>query len=390
MSGCGKPTYNGQPDDFCSKACKANGPAASTAQASQVHAASYGAQDPEQYAPSMVYAMLKLAKEGDWPACLKMLSGNDGLVNERPHGANWGVIHRAASENNVDILRELVGDLDADIMFLSGNKKTALQLAEAAGASCAEAAQYLREEMTSSSVAPKALELFECAKQRRWQQAYELLTSHPAVVNCIPDGQSFSALHMAAHQGKLGVVQLLVEEYGADPNVLDVNGHSPLETAKACKHAEVIRFLAAVADAGVRKEAVAKRVVFERDEDEPAESEEAEEEAEEESEKEPHEAAFAEADLASRMKDWPAMFAALERAGANYVNMRMPGREWAILHQAAAAGDVDVLKRLVQDFKADPALPTAGRRTELPEDIARRFRHKDAVEYLRDAAAAHY
>ncbi len=46
-------------------------------------------------------------------------------------------------------------------------------------------------------------------------------------------------LHIAAHEGHVGVVKLLLE-YGADPTVEDKDGRTPLDLARALGCREVV------------------------------------------------------------------------------------------------------------------------------------------------------
>jgi ankyrin repeat protein len=52
-----------------------------------------------------------------------------------------------------------------------------------------------------------------------------------------------TALHVAAAEGNLAAVRLLVEEGGADPGVRDRWGHSPLDEARRVGAGPVVRFL---------------------------------------------------------------------------------------------------------------------------------------------------
>ena len=62
-------------------------------------------------------------------------------------------------------------------------------------------------------------------------------------VDVAPGSDGLTALHLAALEGRLRVVTLLVEECGADALAVDRWGETPLAKARAQKHAAVIEYL---------------------------------------------------------------------------------------------------------------------------------------------------
>jgi ankyrin repeat protein len=51
-------------------------------------------------------------------------------------------------------------------------------------------------------------------------------------------------LHLAVESGALKAVELLLAELGADPNIKDDKGQTPLDKAISKKHVEIIKMLA--------------------------------------------------------------------------------------------------------------------------------------------------
>lgn len=73
-------------------------------------------------------------------------------------------------------------------------------------------------------------EFIDCAKSSNWDGVKILLAKSPALVNVQPAGR-WSALHQAAHDGNVGVVNYLLQR-GADLNQKTRSGKLPADVAK--------------------------------------------------------------------------------------------------------------------------------------------------------------
>lgn len=82
---------------------------------------------------------------------------------------------------------------------------------------------------------------------------------------------------------------------------------------------------------------------------------------------------------AAKNFEWATVFETLSKH-PEYVDMRPENRTFAAIHQAAYAGDVHVLQRIVQEFGGDPLLPTKD--SETPEQVAREQGNVEAASYL--------
>eukprot|EP00448_Togula_jolla_P038000 CAMPEP_0170640680 /NCGR_PEP_ID=MMETSP0224-20130122/40359_1 /TAXON_ID=285029 /ORGANISM="Togula jolla, Strain CCCM 725" /LENGTH=936 /DNA_ID=CAMNT_0010971213 /DNA_START=32 /DNA_END=2842 /DNA_ORIENTATION=+ len=335
---------------------------------------------PVTYDVGTVHKMLNLTKKGDWTTCFEMFKQYPGLVDERPSGRNWAAIHRAAADDQSEALRSLVEEHGADAELLTGDSKTALQVAEFKSGRCMKAVAYLKSLFSDRGPPPMTGQLLRLAKAGEWRSAFLLLAEHPAAVNSCAPGEQYCAIHVAAQQGRVGAVQHLVEVFGANPTLPDEAGALPADLAEAAGHEVVALYLRTKTAAGEtdisRTEVVTEGV-------DPSSLDEA---AVVKVETPEMFLLLEEANLAAREGSWDAAFEVLSRGPQGLVDLREPGRPWATIHQAAFLGDVAVLRRLVEDFGADPQLPTI--EGAVPREVAERHGCLDAAAYLGSVAGA--
>jgi len=202
----------------------------------------------------------------------------------------------------------------------------------------------------------------QAAKEFRWGDALTLLKKYPGYVNMRPEQRMYGAVHQSAYSGNIDMARTLVEEYGADPTLKDKEGNTPEQVARAHGMADTADFF----ESAVRK--VNAPPVPARTRGRPCVA--------------PSEELVTQANLIieqAKWRKWEEMFAHLA-ASRECVNVRPMQRRYAAIHQVAYAGDVVVLKRLVEEFGADPLLLTKD--AETPQQVAEKVSNLDAAAYL--------
>ncbi|MBI3929433.1 MAG: ankyrin repeat domain-containing protein [Armatimonadetes bacterium] len=89
----------------------------------------------------------------------------------------------------------------------------------------------------------KADAIHEAAEEGRLELVQSLISEDPAAL-ARPDAQGYLPLHLAARSGQAAVVEFLLGQ-GADPNARTRTSWTPLHEASAHGHPEVIRLLLA-------------------------------------------------------------------------------------------------------------------------------------------------
>lgn len=185
--------------------------------------------------------------------------------------------------------------------------------------------------------------LMSAAKDFVWDTVWEILARIPRYVNMRPPYRRYAAIHQAAFCGDVEILRRYVEEFGGDPELLSKDGESPEQVARQHGKTAAAEFLAAKV---AEKPELLQRVngLIE----------------------------------CAKWGHWEFLFDGLAAYPAA-INLRPPERRWAIIHQAAFAGRVDVLRRLVE-ARADPRLLTRDQETAL--QIAKARSKGEAAEFL--------
>ena len=154
-------------------------------------------------------------------------------------------LHLASSEGHLDVVRLLIEDLGARRSLVDRWGKTPLDNAERLHHSAV--VKYLRtkeaktsQELTSAQAT--ATDLCAAAAAGDVEQLRQLIQVEKLDVNDGSHDQR-TALHLAASEGRLRMVTVLVEEFGAEPSPVDRWGRSPLDDAVHAKHAAVEEYL---------------------------------------------------------------------------------------------------------------------------------------------------
>jgi hypothetical protein len=142
----------------------------------------------------------------------------------------------------------------------------------------------------------------------------------------------FGVIHFVAFKGDAGVLRRLVEG-GADAGLLTSDKRTALQIARWRSHSQAVAYLVSLSGlAGATAEQVQQ--------------------------------AHAVID-AAKHDQWDRVFTLLEKGPPGLVNMRPKEREFAVLHQAAYHGNIKVMQRLIEEFKANPREQTKDKRNAL-------------------------
>ena len=154
-------------------------------------------------------------------------------------------LHVSASEGLLNVVSFLIEDLGARRSLIDRWGKTPLDDAMRLGHD--GVSQYLREkeaktssELTAANVS--ATDLCAAAASGDVEQLRHLIQVEKVDVNDGSHDQR-TALHLAASEGRLRMVTVLIEEFQADPSPIDRWGRTPLDDAVGAKHAAVEEYL---------------------------------------------------------------------------------------------------------------------------------------------------
>mmetsp|Transcript_42979 Transcript_42979/g.79918 ORF Transcript_42979/g.79918 Transcript_42979/m.79918 type:complete len:809 (-) Transcript_42979:72-2498(-) len=189
--------------------------------------------------------IVEKAKWKDWSAMFEMLEAWPECVNIRPPFRNYGTIHQAAYNGNVDVLRRLIDDCQADPNLKTKHGQTPLEVAESVKKN-EEAIEYL----SSLSGRPPdytgiAHHMITLARDARWHDMFNLLKETPGAINIRPEVRAYGAIHQAAHHGDVKVLREMVEDYKADVKLLTKDGKTAQQVAEEEGHEEAAAFLQA-------------------------------------------------------------------------------------------------------------------------------------------------
>jgi len=196
----------------------------------------------------------------------------------------------------------------------------------------------------------KADDICELAKWTMWEEMFALIEASPGCVNVRPEGRRFGVIHQAAFWGDPAVVRRLVES-AADANLPARGGETALDVAKERSRMEVVEYLSSLGPAGGVRLAMAHPAID-----------------------------------AAKRGNWDELYKLLETK-PDLINLRPEVREYGILHQAAFHGDVGVVRRLVEDFRADVWQLTRDGKTASQVAREREERTRQAADKASDNAA---
>jgi len=184
---------------------------------------------------------------------LRQLVKQDGInVNSGDYDKRTA-IHLAAAEGLLEVLKCLVAELGANPNAVDRWGGTPLN--DAIGAGHDEVIEYLMSTggvpgKTSLVTEDHAL-LFKAVKQGDLETIQGLITKKNCKLQSegidinVPNWDKRTALHVAAADGNLPIVQSLLE-LQADANVRDKWGSTPLDDARQFEHDEVIELLSSI------------------------------------------------------------------------------------------------------------------------------------------------
>ncbi|CAK0836200.1 unnamed protein product [Prorocentrum cordatum] len=176
---------------------------------------------------------------------------------------------------------------------------------------------------------------------------FALIEQHPGAVNLRPEFRVFGVIHQAAYHGVVAVLRRLVEECRADAGLLTRDKKTAVQVALDSAKLDAVKYLGSLSLPGGSSGAGTE--------------------------------AHAVIDAAKDGK-WEAVFRLLGEGPPGLVNIRPGVRRYSVLHQAAFHGDIEVLRRLIEDFKADVKQLTDEGQNAL--EIARLEKHDAAAKYL--------
>lgn len=324
---------------------------------------------PEDPDTSELETLIGFAKEFDWDKVWEVLDQHPGYVDMRPPYRKFAAIHQVAYEGQIDVARRYVEEYRGNPKLLTKDGQTPEQVARDEGNT--EIADYFSE-ASAKAYAPvaggakrlklaapgrggvaedpvrmdKAHEIIEAAKWQKWDDMFKLMKANPGCVNLRPEVRKFGAIHQVAFAGDASILKKMVEEYKADACLLTRDFETPLEVAKMEANTAAVAYLAKVVGADSDGASI--------------------------------QAAHTVIDAAKEGK-WERVFELLEKS-PGLVNVRPDVRLYGIIHQAAFHGDIEILRRLIEDFKANVKLISQDGKT--PLEVATAAKQEAAANYL--------
>lgn len=324
---------------------------------------------PKDSDDSELETLIGAAREFQWDKVWEVLDERPGYVDMRPPYRRYAAIHQAAFEGQLEIVKKYVEEYRGDPKLLNKDNETPEQVARSQGH--VVVADWLKEAVAKSYApvvggakrlrlaAPagrggavedpaqmeKAHEIIEAAKWQKWDEMFVLMKANPGCVNLRPEVRKFGAIHQVAYAGDASVLKKMVEAK-ADPCLLTRDFETPLEIAKMESHADAIAYLSKLdgADAGGANIQAAHALID-----------------------------------AAKDGKWEKVFELLEK-NPELVNVRPDVRIYGVIHQAAFHGDIEIMRRLIEDFKANVKLLTKDGKT--PLQVAQEGKQDVAADYL--------
>eukprot|EP00746_Dinoflagellata_sp_MGD_P013805 gnl/MRDRNA2_/MRDRNA2_129985_c0_seq1.p1 gnl/MRDRNA2_/MRDRNA2_129985_c0~~gnl/MRDRNA2_/MRDRNA2_129985_c0_seq1.p1 ORF type:complete len:844 (+),score=164.26 gnl/MRDRNA2_/MRDRNA2_129985_c0_seq1:123-2654(+) len=192
----------------------------------------------------------------------------------------------------------------------------------------------------------KAHQLLDLAKKSKWDDVFEILQSDPKLVDIRPRPRRYALLHHLAERGPLDRVKRLVEDFSCNRFNLTEDGLTALSVAERArfKMDDKIEYL--------------RNLLFDA--------------------KDGAGDVVAEVSKLSGLGKWNQVFALLDQKPDAVTMQASDGN--SAFHQAAHHGALDVLRRMVEKYKADPFHLSKDGKTAF--QIARARGHAPATEYL--------
>lgn len=328
------------------------------------------AEDPDT---SELEDFIAAAKDGEWDQLREILGRHPGYVNMRPPYRRYAAIHQACYHGDAEVVRELVKTWSGDFLLKTKDGQTPEEVAQENGSD--EVVTCLQEfaaedndddeeseveeppmkmlrvgacELDPEQLMEKANEAIEHAKWERWDEMFEIFDVYPGCQNMRPEFRKYAAIHQVVFAGHVETLKRMVDS-GANPGLLTRDKETPLQVAEQLGQAEVAEYLNTLE---VSAEAAALL-----------------------------QQAHQVIDAAKEGK-WDATFELLKgfKNPQQVVNTRPSVRQYGVLHQAAFHGDIEVLRQLLEDYKANVKLLTKDGKTAL--QIAESAGQEAAIKYL--------
>ena len=182
--------------------------------------------------------LLQTAARGDREAMEMLLAANPRHVDFRDYDRRTA-LHVAASEGHLDICKYLVEEKNARIN--RSDRWGGSPLDDAHRHRQDEVVAFLRKHGATTGSLDQGTNLITAAAEGDAEEVALLLSLNYSVINQ-GDYDKRTALHLAAGEGRLDVVKLLVKA-GADVNAEDRWGGRPLDDAKRNRHDDVCEYL---------------------------------------------------------------------------------------------------------------------------------------------------
>lgn len=204
-------------------------------QARRESAAKQGAQPRPRVASPVFF---EAARQGDFVTVQQFLKDDPDLVGSSDEKFGASALHWAALKGHQAIVGLLLAQ-GADVTLRNNDGETPLQVAERAKQE--EVARLLRA--TGGPAAPSGGgSIFEAAKAGDVEGVRKLLAQSPALLNQGDVAFGATPLHWAALRGQADVTKLLLAQ-GADVNVRNKDGETPLQVAERAKRSAVAQLL---------------------------------------------------------------------------------------------------------------------------------------------------
>lgn len=181
-------------------------------------------------------------RRGDAAAVRGLLEANPALVKEADSTFGATPLHWAALKGHAAIAQTLLAH-GADANARNKDGETPLRVAERAKKT--DVAQVLRAPPPGKPEQPALAgsgELFEAVKRGELAKVQRLVSNYPALMGERDKAFGATALHWAVLMGQRAVVEYLLSQ-GADRNLKNRDGETPLEVARRARKTDLIPLL---------------------------------------------------------------------------------------------------------------------------------------------------